>query len=102
MFLYIKTNILRGYGIFENDFAHSREPASMTWTHLGAVISLLLEAAEAAAAHQATAGRRMEVPAPRSTPHSAATVTVQPGSSSPAPATPDTIFRIRSTSWADM
>ena len=29
MFLYIKTNILRGYGIFKNDFAHPREPASM-------------------------------------------------------------------------
>ena len=28
MFLYIKTNILRGYGIFENDFAHSHEPAN--------------------------------------------------------------------------
>ena len=28
MFLYIKTNILRGYGIFKNDFAHPREPAS--------------------------------------------------------------------------
>ena len=28
MFLYIKTNILRGYGIFENDFAPSREPAT--------------------------------------------------------------------------
>ena len=27
MFLYIKTNILRGYGIFKNDFAHPREPA---------------------------------------------------------------------------
>ena len=50
----------------------------MTWAHLGAVISLLLEAVGAAAAHQVTAGRRMEVPAPRSTPHSAATVTVQP------------------------
>ena len=29
MFLYIKTNILRGYGIFKNDFAHSREPANV-------------------------------------------------------------------------
>ena len=29
MFLYIKTNILRGYGIFKNDFAHPREPASL-------------------------------------------------------------------------
>ena len=28
MFLYIKTNILRGYGIFKNDFAHPREPAT--------------------------------------------------------------------------
>ena len=28
MFLYIKTNILRGYGIFKNDFAHPREPAN--------------------------------------------------------------------------
>ena len=28
MFLYIKTNILRGYGIFKNDFAHSHEPAN--------------------------------------------------------------------------
>ena len=74
----------------------------MSRAHLGAVISLLLEAVEAEAAHQVTAGRRMEVPAPRSTPHSAATVTVQPGSSSPAPDTPDTIFRIRSTSWTDM
>ena len=32
MFLYIKTNILRGYGIFKNDFAHPREPANVhTW-----------------------------------------------------------------------
>ena len=33
MFLYIKTNILRGYGIFKNDFAHTREPANAvrTW-----------------------------------------------------------------------
>ena len=30
MFLYIKTNILRGYGIFKNDFAHTREPAKDT------------------------------------------------------------------------
>ena len=30
MFLYIKTNILRGYGIFKNDFAHPREPANDT------------------------------------------------------------------------
>ena len=30
MFLYIKTNILRGYGIFKNDFAHPREPANVT------------------------------------------------------------------------
>ena len=30
MFLYIKTNILRGYGIFKNDFAHPREPANIT------------------------------------------------------------------------
>ena len=29
MFLYIKTNILRGYGIFKNDFAHPREPATV-------------------------------------------------------------------------
>ena len=29
MFLYIKTNILRGYGIFKNDFAHPREPATI-------------------------------------------------------------------------
>ena len=29
MFLYIKTNILRGYGIFKNDFAHPREPANV-------------------------------------------------------------------------
>ena len=29
MFLYIKTNILRGYGIFKNDFAHPREPANI-------------------------------------------------------------------------
>ena len=27
MCLYIKTSILRGYGIFKNDFAHPREPA---------------------------------------------------------------------------
>ena len=32
MFLYIKTNILRGYGIFKNDFAHPREPATDHWT----------------------------------------------------------------------
>ena len=32
MFLYIKTNILRGYGIFKNDFAHSHEPATATLT----------------------------------------------------------------------
>ena len=31
MFLYIKTNILRGYGIFKNDFAHPREPAIVTY-----------------------------------------------------------------------
>ena len=29
MFLYIKTNILRGYGIFKKDFAHSHEPANI-------------------------------------------------------------------------
>ena len=28
MFLYDKTNILEGLGIFEVDFAHSREPAT--------------------------------------------------------------------------
>ena len=33
MFLYIKTNILRGYGIFKNDFAHPREPATATLLH---------------------------------------------------------------------
>ena len=32
MFLYIKTNILRGYGIFKNDFAHPREPANVATT----------------------------------------------------------------------
>ena len=32
MFLYIKTNILRGYGIFKNDFAHPREPAKEACT----------------------------------------------------------------------
>ena len=32
MFLYIKTNILRGYGIFKNDFAHPREPATAAAT----------------------------------------------------------------------
>ena len=32
MFLYIKTNILRGYGIFKNDFAHPREPANAALT----------------------------------------------------------------------
>ena len=31
MFLYIKTNILRGYGIFKNDFAHPREPANVVF-----------------------------------------------------------------------
>ena len=30
MFLYDKTNILEGLGIFEVDFAHSREPAIVT------------------------------------------------------------------------
>ena len=34
MFLYIKTNILRGYGIFKNDFAHPREPAIQTGMEL--------------------------------------------------------------------
>ena len=33
MFLYIKTNILRGYGIFKNDFAHPREPANAMLRH---------------------------------------------------------------------
>ena len=35
MFLYIKTNILRGYGIFKNDFAHPREPATATGDESG-------------------------------------------------------------------
>ena len=35
MFLYIKTNILRGYGIFKNDFAHPREPANVLNQHFG-------------------------------------------------------------------
>ena len=34
MFLYIKTNILRGYGIFKNDFAHPREPANVYVWHV--------------------------------------------------------------------
>ena len=40
MFLYIKTNILRGYGIFKNDFAHTREPATIlaSFTVMGPLI----------------------------------------------------------------
>ena len=38
MFLYIKTNILRGYGIFKNDFAHPREPATGAAGRRAAVI----------------------------------------------------------------
>ena len=32
MLLYDKTNILEGVGIFEVDFAHSREPANVLQT----------------------------------------------------------------------
>ena len=32
MFLYDKTNILEGLGIFEVDFAHGHEPASVVTT----------------------------------------------------------------------
>ena len=45
MFLYIKTNILRGYGIFKNDFAHPREPANLT-------ANMLLCLKEKSAAHK--------------------------------------------------
>ena len=40
MFLYIKTNILRGYGIFKNDFAHPREPATFACIEIIAVAIL--------------------------------------------------------------
>ena len=35
MFLYDKTNILEGLGIFEVDFAHSHEPANVVGPLIG-------------------------------------------------------------------
>ena len=41
MFLYIKTNILRGYGIFKNDFAHPREPATKIKIYYNVKLNLI-------------------------------------------------------------
>ena len=43
MFLYIKTNILRGYGIFKNDFAHPREPANEPAYNIIPILNLVYQ-----------------------------------------------------------
>ena len=57
MFLYIKTNILRGYGIFKNDFAHTREPATVLLWNINSIPKVVRYSATQNTIHVQSGGR---------------------------------------------